>query len=116
VNNYRRKRSIYKYIFYFLVLYNSIKQIKLDPDFILTVNNYLNRLKSNISKDLIRQKILLCNGKNHTRNLISFIRSICKISYEQAFQISNNSFSSKYAVIYTMTAIDYILQNNFPQS
>ncbi|CAF0818763.1 unnamed protein product [Rotaria sordida] len=97
------------------ILYNSIKQTKLDTDFILSVNNYLDHLKSNIYKDLIRRETLLRNGKNHTKNLILLIRCICKISYEQAFEITNDSMTSKRAIIYTMTAIDYILQGNFPQ-
>jgi hypothetical protein len=89
---------------------DSIKRIKLDKDFILSVNNYLDRLKSNIYKDLIRHETLLRNGKNHARSLISLIRCIFKISYEQAYENFNAS------AIYTMTAIDYILQNHFPQS
>jgi hypothetical protein len=102
--------------FFNLVLYNSIKQTKLDTDFVLSVNDYLDRLKANVYKDLIRRETLLRNGKNHTRNLISLIRCICKISYEQALQISDQTILSKCAVLYTMTAIDYILQGNFPQS
>ncbi|CAF1121667.1 unnamed protein product [Rotaria sp. Silwood1] len=97
------------------IIYNSIKQTKLDTDFILSVNNYLDRLKSNIYKDLIRRETLLRNGKNHTKNLISLIRCICKISYEQALEITNDSMTSKRAIVYTMAAIDYILQGNFPQ-
>ncbi len=104
------------FFLFHLVLYNSIKQTKLDTDFILSVNNYLDRLKSNIYKDLIRRETLLRNGKNHTRNLISLIRCITKISYEQALEISNDSITSKHMILYTMTAIDYILQTNFPQS
>ncbi|CAF4700280.1 unnamed protein product, partial [Rotaria sp. Silwood1] len=97
------------------IIYNSIKQTKLDTDFVLSVNNYLDRLKSNIYKDLIRRETLLRNGKNHTKNLISLIRCICKISYEQALEITNDSMTSKRAIVYTMAAIDYILQGNFPQ-
>ncbi|CAF4297885.1 unnamed protein product [Rotaria sp. Silwood2] len=97
------------------ILYNSIKQTKLDIDFILSVNDYLDRLKSNIYKDLIRRETLLRNGKNHTKKLISLIRYICKISYEQALEIANDSMTSKRAIVYTMAAIDYILQGNFLQ-
>ncbi|CAF3863620.1 unnamed protein product [Adineta steineri] len=97
------------------VLYNSIKQTKLDTDFILSVNDYLDRLKANIYKDLIRRETVLRNGKNHIENFISLIRCICKISYEQSLEISNNLNIIEYAVIYIMTAIDYILQCNFPQ-
>ncbi|CAF4786194.1 unnamed protein product, partial [Rotaria sp. Silwood2] len=90
-------------------------QTKLDIDFILSVNDYLDRLKSNIYKDLIRRETLLRNGKNHTKKLISLIRYICKISYEQALEIANDSMTSKRAIVYTMAAIDYILQGNFLQ-
>ncbi|CAF2987208.1 unnamed protein product [Rotaria socialis] len=97
------------------ILYNSIKQTRLDTDFILSVNDYLERLKVNIYKDLIRRETLLRNGKNHAKNLISLVRCICKISYKQAVEITNDSMISKRAIIYTMTAIDHILQCNFPQ-
>lgn len=90
--------------------------MKLDSDFLISVNNYLNQLKSNIYKDLIRRETLLHNGKNHTKNFIFLIRSICKISYAQALEISNNSNPSKHAILYIIKAIDYILQNNFPKS
>lgn len=98
------------------MLYNSIKQTKLDPDFILSLNDYLDRLKANIYKDLIRQDTLVRNGKNHVRNLVRLIRCICKISYEQALEITHDALAVKRAVLYTMTAIDHILQVHFPQS
>ncbi|CAM4742049.1 unnamed protein product [Rotaria magnacalcarata] len=97
------------------ILYNSIKETRLDTDFILSVNDYLERLRVNIYKDLIRRETLLRNGKNHTKNLISLVRCICKISYKQAVEITNDTMISKRAIIYTMTAIDHILQCNFPQ-
>lgn len=99
-----------------LVLYNSIKQIKLDISFILSINNYIDRLKANIYKDLIRHETVLRNGKNHTKTLILLVRCICKISYEQALEISNDSMIIKRAALYAMTAIDHILQGNLPQS
>ena len=97
-------------------MYNSIKQTKLDRDFILSINNYLERLKTNIYKDLIQRETLPRNGKNHARNFISLFRCIYKISYEQAQEMLNKSMSVKYVVLYIMTTVDHILQNNFPES
>ena len=97
-------------------LYSSIQQTKLDTDFVTSLNDYLDRLKANVYKDLIRRETLLRNGKTHSRNLMSLIRCICKISYEQAHESSTDASSIKNAVIYTMTAMDYILQSQCPQS
>ena len=98
------------------VLYASIQQTKLDTNFVTSLNDYLDRLKAHVYKDLIRRETLLRNGKTHSRNLMSLIRCICKISYEQAHETSTEPSLTKHAVIYTMTAIDYILQSQCPQS
>ena len=94
-------------------MYQSLKRIELDKDFLFSLNDYLTRLKSNIYKDLIRRETLLRNGKNHTQNLISLLRRIWQVSYQQSQEILQNS---KHPVLYTMTAIDHILRNHFPQS
>ena len=101
---------------FYLVIYNSIKQTKLDSDFILSVNDYLDRLKANIYKDLIRRGTLLRNGINHIDNLLYLLRCVCKIAYEQSVKLSQDSTVVQHAVLYTMTAIDYILQHQYPQS
>ena len=84
--------------------------MKLDKDFLISMNDYLNRLKSNIYKDLIRRETLLRNGKNHTRDLIVLLRRICQISFEESQNNSNRP------ALYIMTAIDQILRSHFPQS
>ncbi|CAF1584088.1 unnamed protein product [Adineta ricciae] len=97
------------------VIYNSIKQTKLDSNFIVSVNDYLDRLKANIYKNLIRRGILLRNGTNHIDNLLYLLRCVCKIAYEQSVTLSQDSTVVQHAVLYTMTAIDYILQHQYPQ-
>ncbi|CAF1033972.1 unnamed protein product [Adineta ricciae] len=97
------------------VIYNSIKQTKLDSDFIVSVNDYLDRLKANIYKNLIRRGTLLRNGTNHIDNLLYLLRCVCKIAYEQSVKLSQDSTIVQHAVLYTMTAIDYILQHQCPQ-
>ncbi|CAF0932671.1 unnamed protein product, partial [Didymodactylos carnosus] len=94
--------------------YLLISQTKLDLDFIMSVNDYLDRLKASVYKDLIRKETLHRNGNNHSKALVALLRCMCKISYEQALEVTSDLTASKRAVLYTMTAIEHILQENFP--
>ncbi|UJR24927.1 hypothetical protein I4U23_006291 [Adineta vaga] len=74
-----------------------------------------NRLKANIYKDLIRRETLLHHGKNHIDCLLFLLRCTCKISYEQSAELSKNSNIIQHAILYTMTAVDYLLQRHYPE-
>lgn len=92
--------------------YASIKTTKLDVDFILSVNDFLDRLKGKIYKDFLRHR----NGRSSIRHFVRLIRCIWKISFEQSNEINRNEFVIKRTILYVMTAVEHLLQMNFPSN
>jgi hypothetical protein len=97
-------------------LYATIKRTKLDDDFVLSVNEHLDRLKANIYKDLIRRETLPQPVGQHARHVLALLRSICKSAYEQAVELVDERAVVRRAALNVMAAIDHILHMNFPAS